>query len=157
MWGYFKPFTVFENHKKSHFWITETCSQTVLLDRSISIGQKLIENAKIRKFKMRHFRWFSTRVKHSVGRKSTKKSHFWRFSSTVMITKRFVPKRFPAYDVIFIVNEPFRNILPPKYRMKFYWTRNAREKRIPIALLYNAGKKREKAIKESSSVAKREN
>ena len=31
------------------------------------------------RFKMRHFRWFSNRVKHSVGRKSTKKSHFWRF------------------------------------------------------------------------------
>ena len=25
---------------------------------------------------MRHFRWFSNRVKHSVGKKSTKKSHF---------------------------------------------------------------------------------
>ena len=45
-------------------------------------------------------------------------------------------KRFPAYHVIFIVNEPFRGILlPPKYRMKFYWTRNVPKKGIPIASL----------------------
>ena len=33
------------------FWKPEVCSQTVLPDSSISIEQKLIENAKIQKFK----------------------------------------------------------------------------------------------------------
>ena len=33
------------------FWKSETCGQTVLPDRSILIGQKLVENAKIEKLK----------------------------------------------------------------------------------------------------------
>ena len=33
------------------FWNTEACGQTVLQDRSIFIGQKLVENAKIQRFK----------------------------------------------------------------------------------------------------------
>ena len=33
------------------FWKPEACGQTVLLDRSILIGQKLVENAKIQNFK----------------------------------------------------------------------------------------------------------
>ena len=33
------------------FWQTEACGQTVLPDRSMSIGQKLVEDAKIQKFK----------------------------------------------------------------------------------------------------------
>ena len=33
------------------FWKPEACGQTVLPDRSILIGQKLVENAKIEKFK----------------------------------------------------------------------------------------------------------
>ena len=33
------------------FWKPETCGQTVLPDRSVLIGQKLVENAKIKKFK----------------------------------------------------------------------------------------------------------
>ena len=33
------------------FWKPEACGQTVLPDRSILIGQKLMENAKIEKFK----------------------------------------------------------------------------------------------------------
>ena len=32
------------------FWKPETCGQTVLPDRSVIIGQKLVENAKIKKF-----------------------------------------------------------------------------------------------------------
>ena len=44
-----------ENAKKSSilasFWKHEACGQTVLPDRSILIGQKLVENAKIPKFK----------------------------------------------------------------------------------------------------------
>ena len=53
--------TVFENHRKSliqhwcilvSFWKPEACGQTVLPDRSVLIGQKLVENAKIQ---MRHF------------------------------------------------------------------------------------------------------
>ena len=41
-----------KNHRK-----TVACGQTVLQDRSISIEQKLVENAKIEKinFQMRHF------------------------------------------------------------------------------------------------------
>ena len=34
------------------FWKPEACGQTVLPDRSVLIGQKLVENAKIQ---MRHF------------------------------------------------------------------------------------------------------
>ena len=33
------------------FWKPEACSQTVLRDRSVLMGQKLVENAKIQKFK----------------------------------------------------------------------------------------------------------
>ena len=33
------------------FWKSEACGQTVLPDRSVLIGQKLVENAKIKKFK----------------------------------------------------------------------------------------------------------
>ena len=33
------------------FWKTETCGQTVLPDRSILTGQKLMENAKIEKLR----------------------------------------------------------------------------------------------------------
>ena len=34
------------------FWKPEACGQTELPDRSVLIGQKLVENAKIRKFKL---------------------------------------------------------------------------------------------------------
>ena len=46
-------FTVFENHKKVSFNVykPEACGQTVLPDRSVLIGQKLVENAKIKKLK----------------------------------------------------------------------------------------------------------
>ena len=68
------------------FWKPEACSHTVLPDRSVLIGQKLVENAKIQmrrellwpflavkiqrrtssifgaKIQMRHFRWFSHAV-----------------------------------------------------------------------------------------------
>ena len=37
------------------FLKAEVCSQTVLPDRLLLIGQKLTENAKIAKTKMRHF------------------------------------------------------------------------------------------------------
>ena len=33
-------------------WKPEACGQTELPDRSVLIGQKLVENAKIRKFKL---------------------------------------------------------------------------------------------------------
>ena len=33
------------------FWKPEACGQTVLPDRSLLIGQKLVENAKVKKFK----------------------------------------------------------------------------------------------------------
>ena len=33
------------------FWKPEACGQTVLPDRSVLVGQKLVENAKIKKFK----------------------------------------------------------------------------------------------------------
>ena len=42
--------TVFENHIKVSWnvaCVPEACGQTVLPDRSILIGQKLVENAKI--------------------------------------------------------------------------------------------------------------
>ena len=37
------------------FWKPEGCGQTVLPDRSISIGQKLLKNAKIKKNQLRYF------------------------------------------------------------------------------------------------------
>ena len=37
------------------FWKPEACGQTVLPDRSVLIGQKLVENAKIPKIHMRYF------------------------------------------------------------------------------------------------------
>ena len=44
------------------FWKPQACIQTVLPDMSILIGQKLMKNANIEKFKMRHFGWFSPTV-----------------------------------------------------------------------------------------------
>ena len=44
------------------FWKPEACGQTVLPDRSVLIGQKLVVNAKIAKIQMRHFGWFSNIV-----------------------------------------------------------------------------------------------
>ena len=42
------------------FWKPEACGQTVLPDRSILIGQKLVENAKMEKFKWDILRNFQT-------------------------------------------------------------------------------------------------
>ena len=42
------------------FWKSEACGQTVLPDRSALIGQKLAENAKIKKFKCDIFSDFQT-------------------------------------------------------------------------------------------------
>ena len=51
-----------KNEKKMvHFggyWKNEACSQTVLPDRPILIGQKMVENAKIRKIKYDIFNQF---------------------------------------------------------------------------------------------------
>ena len=44
------------------FWKREACCQTVLPDRSFLLGQKLVENAKIKKLQMRHFESFSNNV-----------------------------------------------------------------------------------------------
>ena len=44
------------------FWKPEALVQTVLPDMSILVEQKLVENAKIEKLKMRHFEWFSNTV-----------------------------------------------------------------------------------------------
>ena len=35
----------------ANLWKSEACGQTVLPDRSVLIGQKLVEDAKIEKFK----------------------------------------------------------------------------------------------------------
>ena len=42
------------------FWKPEACGQTVLPDRSVLIGQKLVENAKIQKSKCDILRNFQT-------------------------------------------------------------------------------------------------
>ena len=39
----------------SSFWKPEACGQTVLPDRQVLIGQKLVENAQITKIQMRLF------------------------------------------------------------------------------------------------------
>ena len=45
------------------FWKPKACGQTELPDRSVLIGQTLVENAKIEKFKCDYFGWFSNTVK----------------------------------------------------------------------------------------------
>ena len=49
-----------KNAKNNLFWRVlykpEDCGKTVLPDRSLYIGQKFVENAKIEKAQMRHFR-----------------------------------------------------------------------------------------------------
>ena len=42
------------------FWKPEACGQTVLPDRSVLIGQKLVESAKIEKFKCDILSYFQT-------------------------------------------------------------------------------------------------
>ena len=44
------------------FWKPEVFGQTALPDRSILIGQKLVENAKIEKIKWDIFWWFLNNV-----------------------------------------------------------------------------------------------
>ena len=46
------------------FWKPEACGQTVLPDRALLIGQKWVENAKIKKIQMQHFGWFSNTVQN---------------------------------------------------------------------------------------------
>ena len=43
------------------FWKPGFCGQTMLTDSSLLIGQKLVENPKI-KTQMRHFGWFSQKL-----------------------------------------------------------------------------------------------
>ena len=38
------------------------CGQAILPDRSLLIGQKLVEKAKIGKIQMRHFQYFSVKI-----------------------------------------------------------------------------------------------
>ena len=56
------------------FWNPEGCGQTVLPDMSVLIGQKLVENAKIKKIQMRHFEQFQTMMRWSF---LPQWSHFW--------------------------------------------------------------------------------
>ena len=59
------------------FWKPEACGQTVLPDRSVLIGKKLVENAKIQKFKMRHFEWSGQKLIKNVKKWSILAS-FWK-------------------------------------------------------------------------------
>ena len=58
---------MFENHIKSliltSLWKPKVFGQTALPDRSILIGQKLVENAKTEKFKWDIFAYFQTMCK----------------------------------------------------------------------------------------------
>ena len=56
------------------FWKPEACGQTVLPDRSVLIGQKLVRNAKIKKLKCDILSNFQTMC---GGWKSHKRSHFY--------------------------------------------------------------------------------
>ena len=64
------------------FWKLEACSQTVLPDRSVLIGQKLAENAKIEKFKCDILSNFQTMWTVSFWRKSSmsvkRKRTWWK-------------------------------------------------------------------------------
>ena len=53
--------------KNGQFWrfFWKPCGQTVLPDRSILIGQKLVKNAKMESFKCDVFWWFSNTVPES--------------------------------------------------------------------------------------------
>ena len=92
--------------KMVKFLKIEVCGQTVLPDRSLKIGQKLVEMSKIQ---MRHFRWFSNnvhRVKHCYQiwhivfrQKSPKKPHFVRTNK--------------CHRILFLFLFFFRKILDP--------------------------------------------
>ena len=57
------------------FWKPEACGQTVVPDRSLLLGQKLVENAKI--LKMRHFGWFSnTAINEKISLKSAQRNNW---------------------------------------------------------------------------------
>ena len=57
------------------FWNPEVCGQTVLPDRSFSIGQKLVENAK--KSKRRHFEEFWGNLGQKICSKKNKSGIIW--------------------------------------------------------------------------------
>ena len=59
------------------FWKPEACGQTVLPDRSISKGQKLVENAKIQKFKCDILGDFQTLWSFRVTFILKNLCHFW--------------------------------------------------------------------------------
>ena len=59
-----------KNAKNGSFWRffdkPEACGQTVLPDRSLFIGQKLVENAKIKRFKCDILSNFQTMWRHET-------------------------------------------------------------------------------------------
>ena len=61
------------------FWEPEACGQTVLPDRLLLIGQKLVKNAKIR---MRHFWWFSNNF---WAKKEGKNQNFRNFKNETFL------------------------------------------------------------------------
>ena len=92
------------------FWKPEACGQTVLPDRSVLIGQSLVENAKMEKFKWdilgdfqaicftRKKNLFCTQAIKSICRKSfstsgkknsLQKLHFWLLSGFRKVVQKF--------------------------------------------------------------------
>ena len=57
------------------FWKPEACGQTVLPDKSVLIGQKLVENAKIKEFKYDILSNFQTMCSTSYQQTTQKVIH----------------------------------------------------------------------------------
>ena len=69
------------------FWKLEACGQTMLSDMSIIMGWKLVENAKIQKFKCDSLSNFQTMWRRRRKRKSFEPSTLWHCWLLVVIRK----------------------------------------------------------------------
>ena len=85
------------------FWKTEAFGQTVLPDRSVLIGQKLVENAKIEKFKWDILDDFQT-MWHSRKNSNLNFQLEDNFKSTPKIQFWLMEKYVPLFDTSFVLH-----------------------------------------------------
>ena len=146
-----------ENAKHSHFgkfmktWSLQSNSVT----RQVNFNETKIETLKISNETF----WVTFKqCETQCGWKIDKKSHFLKIFHPLWWWQNVSCRNVFLLTMWYLLlTNPLEIYYPLNIEWSFTEHETLEKKRIPIALLYNAGKKREKAIKESSSVAKREN
>ena len=93
------------------FWKPEACGQTVLPDRSVFIGQKLVENGKIQKFKcdiLSNFQTMWTDSNHQYLISTVEIRYWW---STKVNQKAFSTRKLYYILSLFFSSKDKRNRL----------------------------------------------